>query len=126
MILNKIGKNFFGKFKGSEILKIFQIYKNIIENKIWKFIFKKVIPVLSTILLYMGLLNKVKFIRKSISSIGRTSQSSNDGDSTLQRSIRLFSGALIIAWLPLVLYRYFFYIFSLLDKFNSQTCWWSL
>ena len=78
------------------------------NEQIWLlvvFILAVIVPIMTTIFLYTGLLNKVKFIRQSISSIGRTSTSNNNGDLALRRSIRLFSAALIISWLPLLVYK---------------------
>jgi len=65
-----------------------------------------IVPITATILLYTGLLNKVNVIRKSISSLGnRSSNSTNPGDVALRRSIKLFSAALVLAWLPWVVVK---------------------
>ena len=66
-----------------------------------------IIPILATFLLYTGIIQKVSVIRKSISSIGRSSASKKStSDSALLRSIIYFTAALIFAWLPLIVYKF--------------------
>ena len=85
-----------------------------------------IFPIVGTILLYTGLLHKVReslrqehffsplfkvsFIRQSITSIGRSSKSQSNsrggkGDQTLRRSIKLFTSVLVISWLPVVIWK---------------------